>query len=361
MIREIIRKEILENIQSLRFVLSLLLIVSIFITSGVAFVNKYRQEVTDFRSETNKNFSALSERAKNLSQLAHYKQTIWRKPKVLTLCAEGFEKSLPNRFKVNVFRIDYPEVKSRSNFMLLRFSDIDWVFIVSFILSFVALLLTYDSICGEKEAATLALMLSGPTPRDKVLLGKYLAAMLTLGIPLLLGMLANFIIVSFSDVVVIGAGEWLKIFAIVLLAFLYLSLFVLLGMFVSSRTARSSTSMVILLLLWVGLVILIPSFGRIVSDKFHRIPNRAEVDRRITEARAQIWENPDKYGKNAGNWGGRFRRRLGQSPGESPAEKCDHQRPKSDLRRIRQRDDGAGEHGTPLHLYLTDCALSACV
>ncbi|HID30549.1 MAG TPA: hypothetical protein EYP19_11170, partial [Desulfobacterales bacterium] len=185
MFRELVRKEILENIQSLRFVLSLLLIVSVFATSGFVFVGKYRQELEDYSRETNKNFSALSKRAKNLSELAFYKQAIWRKPKVLEFCAEGFEKSLPNRFKVNVFIVDHPEVQSRSNFLLPRFSDIDWVFIISIILSFVALLLTYDSICGEKEAATLSLMLSGPVPRDTVVLSKYLGAMCTLGMPLL--------------------------------------------------------------------------------------------------------------------------------------------------------------------------------
>ncbi len=301
---DIMRKEILENIQDLRFILSLLLIVSVFTTSGSVFVGKYRQGLEDYWNETNKNFSALGEKAKNLSELASYEQTIWRKPKVLGLCAEGFEKSLPNRFKMNVFWIEYPEVKSRSNFMLPRFSDIDWVFIISFILSFMALLLTYDSISGEKERGTLSLMLSGPAPRDKVLLGKYLSAMFTLGIPLFLGLLVNLIIVIFSDIITIGVGEWLRVLVVIALSFLYLSIFVLLGMFVSSRTARSSSSMVILLLLWVGLVILLPSFGRIVSDAFHKIPSRAEVDRRIAEARKEIWQNPDRYGKNAGNWGG---------------------------------------------------------
>lgn len=304
MFRELVRKEILENIQSLRFVLSLLLIVSVFATSGFVFVGKYRQELEDYSRETNKNFSALSKRAKNLSELAFYKQAIWRKPKVLEFCAEGFEKSLPNRFKVNVFIVDHPEVQSRSNFLLPRFSDIDWVFIISIILSFVALLLTYDSICGEKEAATLSLMLSGPVPRDTVVLSKYLGAMCTLGMPLLLGLLIHLIIVSFSEVIAIGSAEWLKILAMVLASVFYLSIFVLLGMLVSSRTARSSTSMVILLFLWVTLVVLLPSGGRIVADTFHPIPDRTEVDRRIADVRDQIWDNRTRPPSRAGYWDG---------------------------------------------------------
>ena len=302
MIRKIVRKELLENINSLRFVLSLLLIVSVFMASGFVFVNRYKYQVEDYRNETNKNFSALSKRADNLSKIAFYKQAIYRKPRVLEFCAEGYEKSLPNMFKTNVFSVDYPELRARSNFLLPRFSDIDLVFIISFILSFVALLLTFDSVSGEKEAGTLQLMLSNPIPRDKVLLAKYLGAMLTLGIPLFLGMAINLIIVNSSSMISISGGEWLKILVAIVVSLFYLSIFVWLGILVSSRTARSSTTMVILLLLWATLVMIIPSCGRIVADKFHSIPDRTEIDRRIADARQQIIEEHTRPPSKAGFW-----------------------------------------------------------
>ncbi len=87
-----------------------------------------------------------------------------------------------------------------------------------------------------------------------------------------------------------------------LLSFLYLSVFVWLGLFVSSRTAHSANSMVILLLLWMGLVILIPSFGRIISDAACESPTQAQLQRRLTEADKQIMDDADsgKFGRNAG-------------------------------------------------------------
>jgi len=86
------------------------------------------------------------------------------------------------------------------------------------------------------------------------------------------------------------------------LSFLYLSIFVLLGMFVSSRTAHSANSMVILLLVWVGVVILIPSFGRIISDAAFESPTRAELERRLAEAQEQSIDDvaSGKFGRNAG-------------------------------------------------------------
>jgi len=304
MIWHIIRKEILENFLSLRFILSLLLIISLFAASGFVFVDEYNQQLQDYWKKTNMNLSGLSEQSSQLYELAFYKQRIFRKPITLTLCAEGFEKSLPNCFMFNVFTADLPEIKGQSNFTVPHFSDIDWVFVISLVLSFVALVFAYDSICGEKEAGTLRLMLAGAIPRHKVLFGKYFGTMVTLGIPLLIGLLVNLIIVVSSEDIVFDGNVWLKIFTIILLSFLYLSIFVLLGLFISSRTAHSANCMVILLLLWVGLAILIPSFGRIISDASYDIPTQAELRRTRAEADGQISQNAlnGKYGPYASSF-----------------------------------------------------------
>jgi len=277
MIRYIVRKEILENLLSLRFTLSLLLTVFLLSASAFMFLGKYKQESDDYWKETNKNLSNLREHTKHLYELVWYKQEIWRRPKPLALCAEGFEKSLPDWFSFNPFTIDLPEVKSHSNFLLPYFVDIDWVFIISLILSFVALLLTYDSICGEREAGTLRLMLAGSIPRHTILLGKYFGTMITLGIPLLLGLLVNLIIVTSSKVSAFGTLDWLKTIPIALLSFLYLSIFVLLGMFV-----------------------VIPNFGRIISNALHKLPSRAELNGEISQVLSQI--KGEDFGPGAGSW-----------------------------------------------------------
>ena len=301
MVWHIIRKEILENLLSLRFILSLVLVICLFAASGFVFVKNYKQQADDYWKETNKNLSGLSEESNQLYKLAFYEQNIYSKPKPLTFCAEGFDKSLPNCFRFDTFAIGLPEIKGQSNFMLPHFSDIDWVFIISLIFSFVALVFTYNSICGEKERGTLRLILAGSIPRHKVLIAKYFGVMLTIGVPLFIGLLVSLIIVITSNVTVFSGLDWLKIVTIVFLSFLYLSLFVLLGMFVSSRTGRSVNCMVILLLVWVGLVILIPSFGRIISDVSCKSPTGIELERKLSEVEAEAWNNSEKYGERAGN------------------------------------------------------------
>ena len=305
MVGQIVRKEILENFLSLRFMLSLLLIISIFAISGFVFVGKYEKQWQDYWKATNKSLADFSDQTNRLYKLALHRQEVYRKPKALALCAEGFEKSIPNYFKFNAFSRDYPEIRGRTNALLFRFCDVDWVFIISLFLSFGAFIFAYNSISGEKEAGTLRLMLAGSIPRHKIVLGKYLAIMFTLGAPMLFGILINLIIVTSSGNISISPGQWHKILIIAVLSFLYLSIFVLLGIFISSRTSRSVSSMVILLFLWVGLVILVPSFGRVVSKTFQKVPTQAEMQRRVSEMMEQWFQDAlsGKYGENAGSSG----------------------------------------------------------
>jgi ABC-type transport system involved in multi-copper enzyme maturation permease subunit len=314
MIRQIIHKEILGNLLSFRFILSLVLIILLFAVGGFVFVGRYKQQSSDYWQKTNENLAGFRQQSQQLYKLAFYKQSVWREPKPLSLCAEGFEKSLPNNFRFDVFSSDLPEIKGRSNFTLSHFSNIDWAFIVSVILSFLALVFTYDSVSGEKEDGTLRQMLANTIPRHEVLLGKYLGVVITIGIPLLMGLLVSLIIVIASNVVVISGLDWLKILAMILLSFLYLSIFILLGVFVSSRTAHPANSMVVLLLVWVVLVILIPSFGRIISDVSGKAPNPTELDRKLGEISAEMWSNTTRFGERAGNWAGNVNNPMNNPP-----------------------------------------------
>ena len=301
MIWHIIRKELLENLLSFRFLLSLLLIICLFVATSFVFVNKYTQQTDDYWKRTNENMAAFSKEAEHLYNLPFYEHKIWKKPKPLSLCVEGFERYLPNYFELEVFSASLPEVKSRSNFLLPQFSDIDWVFIISVLLSFIALLFTYDSFCGEKQAGTLRLILASSIPRYKVLLGKYFGAAFTLGVSLLTGLLIGLVIVVSYGTLQFGFGDWLRILGIILISFLYLSMFLLLGMFVSSRTAHSANSIVVLLLVWVGLVVLLPRLGRITSDIYYKSPSVTELRKKIDEKKGQLFSEmrAGKFGKNA--------------------------------------------------------------
>jgi ABC-type transport system involved in multi-copper enzyme maturation permease subunit len=304
MLKTIIKKELQGNISSLRFGLTFFLVAGVFILSGLAFVGKYREELSDYREISNRNLEGLQNQTTNLNLIPYYSQTVKKKPKVAQLFAEGYEKSLPNTFRFDVFSFQYPELESKSNFLFPRFADIDWTFIISFILSFVAILMTFDSLSGEKESGTLGLMMSNSVPRDKVILGKFFSGMLTLMIPICFGIFLNLIIVNLLGISFFKEGSGAKILIFFVLSLVYLSLFILLGLLVSSMAKKSSTSIVVLLFFWVIFTLVIPAFGRIAAEKLVTAPTRSDVERHYAEAHEAIWSNTGKFGPNAGNWGG---------------------------------------------------------
>ena len=126
---------------------------------------------------------------------------------------------------------------------------IDWVFI-GVLMSFFAILFTFDAIAGERARGTLSLIMSNTVSRGQVLLGKYLGAFLTLMVPLVIGILMNLLLILISGNISFESSEGLRILGMVGLFALHISVFIFLGLFFSSRVSNAITSLVWLLLTW---------------------------------------------------------------------------------------------------------------
>jgi hypothetical protein len=176
MIRLIIRKEVLENLLSLRFALSLLLVVATFAVGGFAFVSKYEQQVQDYSVDSNRSLTNLRDRTARLYRVAFHQQEIYRAPRPLTLCVEGFEKSIPNYYRLNAFSRDCPEIRGRTNALLFGFCDVDWVFIVSAVSEPGVLVFTHDSL--RRRGGNAGSGAGGSVPLQSSS-AKYIAIMLT--------------------------------------------------------------------------------------------------------------------------------------------------------------------------------------
>ena len=182
------------------------------------------------------------------------------------------------------WRLQYVPDSYQMNSMLPRVGALDWGYIIGLVMSFVAILLTFDAISGEQENGTLALVLSNAVSRAGVLAGKFLGVFIVIAIPMLIGILLSALIVSLSGVVSLHGDDWLRIGLMVALSFIYISLFIGLGLAVSSRMRHSSTSLVVLLLIWIVLVVLIPNtFGTVISTS-HTVPSQREIQEKRSVA-----------------------------------------------------------------------------
>jgi ABC-type transport system involved in multi-copper enzyme maturation permease subunit len=168
------------------------------------------------------------------------------------------------------------------------------MFIVKIVLSLFAILFTYDAIVGEKEKGTLKLALSNDVPRDRLILGKAIGGYISLLLPLLIPLILSLLVLLIMPDISLGGQDWARLLLIFLMFFLYLSVFFSLGLFVSARTSRSSTSFLVLLFIWVIFVMVIPKAAVITAAQVKPIPSVHEITAKKDAFLQQIQQEGQK-------------------------------------------------------------------
>jgi len=277
MLRDIIKKEILDNVTSPKFVFTFLLCAVLILISVYTGVTNYAAEKKEYTAAVALNKKNM-ENQPNYSSLAGIGVKINKPPQVLGTVVTGVEEAVGRVASVNIAADpNLVDSKYGSNPVFAVFGALDLMFIVKIVLSLFAILFTYDAIVGEKEKGTLKLALSNDVPRDRLILGKAIGGYISLLIPLLIPLMLSLIVLLVAPNLALGGADWGRLFLIFLMFFLYLSVFFSLGLFVSARTSRSSTSFLVLLFAWVVIVMVIPKVAVIAAGQMKPIPSVHEI------------------------------------------------------------------------------------
>jgi ABC-type transport system involved in multi-copper enzyme maturation permease subunit len=81
-----------------------------------------------------------------------------------------------------------------SNPVLSLFPAFNPLTFVTLVMSLMALVFSFDAVCGEKEQGTLKATLANPVPRGTLLAGKWLGGLAALLLPFVLGCLVTAIV-----------------------------------------------------------------------------------------------------------------------------------------------------------------------
>jgi ABC-type transport system involved in multi-copper enzyme maturation permease subunit len=166
----------------------------------------------------------------------------------------------------------------------------DMTFLVTVVLSFFSFVLTYDAACGQKQGGTLKQLLANSVPRHYVYLSSVLAALITLALPFLLGMLVNLLILNLNGVLPLDVEYLLVLGLFFVLGLLLLALFTALGVTISALTKSPVTSLVFLLLVWILLVQVIPGTALLSGKALAKVDS---FDQYSAEERS-LWEGSIK-------------------------------------------------------------------
>ncbi len=299
----IAKRELYDNLNSLRFALATVLLLGLMLTNAIVHLREHPERVKQYQKGVSKHQSGLYSHAENsLYDLAQEGPgNLYKKISDLRFCAEGGEAFLSeyadggfNRWSTDTLKsfwiLAYPSATPNRKNVRPVVTKVDWGFIIGYVLSLVALLFTFDAISGERERGTLRLTLANSIPRHTVLIGKFLGALISISIPFTLSILINLLVISTSSDVHLGTEAWGRLGIIFFIAILYTCLFLALGLLVSARVQRSAVSLVILLLVWVVLVVFMPStLASIAGESSSSGPT------------LDFWERSDKLGDELSN------------------------------------------------------------
>ncbi|KPK95812.1 hypothetical protein AMJ80_03470 [bacterium SM23_31] len=300
MLRDIIKKEILETITSPKFVFTFLLCTILILLSVVTGINNYKAEKQEYDAAFRLNRENLESQPSYMT-LAGIGTKINKPPQVLSTIVSGIQQSVGRVATVNIaYDPNLEDSKYNSNPIFSVFGALDLSFIVKIVLSLFAILFTFDAIVGEKERGTLKLTLSNPVPRDRIILGKTIGGFISLLLPLIIPLMLGILILMISNISLSGE-DWGRLGLIFLLFLFYLSVFFTLGLFVSTLTQKSSTSFLILLFIWVTFVTIIPKAAVMTASQVYPIPSvhevTAEKDAYLQDIQTEAMEKRQSYSR----------------------------------------------------------------
>lgn len=301
MVWTITKREIYDNLLSSRFALATILCLILIVLGTYVSIRDYEKRMDEYSV-------GIQEQK---GPRAAYEPKVYRKPEVLGIFGQGLERRLG-------MIADYREYSSRGMIVLTgemgtygsrqsaylsNLASIDFNFVVRVVMSLLAIFLAYDAVSGEREAGVLKLSFANSVPRAHILMGKFLGGIFCLVIPLTMSSIIALLMMQLSDAVQLGEAEWGRLGIILLLSMLYLAMFYAIGLFVSCITKRSTTTLIVSMLIWILLVVIIPNVGPAMVKRFRHRMSRDEMMSQAAKLHADYSERyRRKFGSAMDSW-----------------------------------------------------------
>ena len=268
MLKTIIAREFLNNILNLRFTIGLVFCLIITVACIVILSADYRQELADYNLRVN----LQDEFLRNYATDNRFSRMIRpQKP--------------PERFRPLIINIPGKENSESfdDNPLPILFPHLDFLFIVTIIMSLLAILFSYDAIAGERQKGTLRLVISNSISRTTILFGKFVGGTASLLIPFILALLVGVLYINLEPNIQWDGYAWAELALLTAASITFITLFYLLGLMVSTFSRYSATSILNCLFLWVLLILVIPNICPYISAQLYRIPSIKETQRQAEE------------------------------------------------------------------------------
>ncbi len=270
MLKSIIIKEFVDNILNLRFTIGFILCLVITFSCVLILSLDYQREMKDYQARV-----ALQDKF-----LDNYAHTNRINPMIVA-------QKPPEQFRPLVIGIprDADLGSFDDNPLPVLFPPLDLIFIVTIIMSLLAILFSYDAIAGEREKGTLKLMISNSISRANLLWSKWIGGTLSLLIPFIFSLLISAIYIAINPNINWDGSARATFFLLLLASIIFIASFYLLGLLVSSFSKYASASILTSLFLWVIFILVIPNLSPYIAAQLYRIPSVNKIEKEVNRIR----------------------------------------------------------------------------
>ena len=267
MVWHILKRELFDHINSLRFALTTLIIIVLMVTNAIVHLQKHADQIQEYSKNVTISTNKLKAQKRLYTLVQRGPGELYKRPSALAFIADGGDAFLP-RLAANdnswtagdvksIATLGYPETKQKSKNLRPPGVPLDWVFIITYLFSFIPILFSFDAVSGERERGTLRLCLANPISRFLIVISKFLGILIALVLPFTFAFLLNITILSTSPLIQFDTADWARLALVFLIVCCYACIFIAVGLMVSARL-ESRMSLVVLLLIWVIVVVFMP-------------------------------------------------------------------------------------------------------
>jgi ABC-type transport system involved in multi-copper enzyme maturation permease subunit len=258
-----LKHEILNLLKSQRIFTTVIIFMVLFASIFIVRVIDYQKQMNQYYADV----MEADELIRNAPNYSHLTPQIIHKPLLFSIYNQGY--TFGRVVNVEFFNpITSSEIKNESRNRSYRINQqIDITFLVTFFLSLFILLISYDTVNGEKSTGTLRLLLTFPIKRQsfvlKKILGVFIFVAIVFTIPYFLSLLTLALITS-----QLTNSFFLSALFYWFFVLLFIFFFCLLGTLLSCLSINPSKSLVYSLLLWIMICIILPvGWNQMVSPK----------------------------------------------------------------------------------------------
>lgn len=296
MIWTIAKKDFLLNLMTFKFAVGVILCIVLMAVFMPVLVKDYQQRLKEYNENVAANEAKLRN-AKVYFGIFYIGPNIYRPPAMLSVFSKGIEDHLDDSARIGPHNV--PEINARliavnPYVSILPVWDVSLAFKI--VVSALAFLVACDVISGERERETLKLMLSGTVTRSHVLLGKLLAGLMILLVPLTIAFLVGLLILASSSMVDLTTSDWAHIGLMYLVSLIFISAICNIGLFVSCLTKRSAISLMLGVFFWIVFITVVPNVSVHLATRIRPLEPEDKVEEQIQlveqEKRSKVEEIP---------------------------------------------------------------------